>query len=65
MLSAPIQHIGWTKLNSTGDPSVTEFINSVQAQNLPNARILRSFQLNRTLTQQEQLDISVMSNLTS
>ncbi|OGE46910.1 hypothetical protein PENARI_c091G01411 [Penicillium arizonense] len=64
-LFAPLQLIAWTQLNCTGDFGVTQFTDSVLARNISNAYISRSLQLNRSLTQQEQLDISVTSNFNS
>ncbi|KAJ6027402.1 hypothetical protein N7460_012219 [Penicillium canescens] len=64
-LSAPLQLIAWTQLNCKGDFGVTQFTDSVLARNISNGYVSRSFQLNRTLTHQEQLDISVTDNFTS
>jgi hypothetical protein len=65
MLSAPIRLIAWEKLNCIGDFGVTAFTDSVLARNISNAIVSRSFRLNRTLIQQEQLDISITNNVTS
>ncbi|KAJ5858071.1 hypothetical protein N7455_008965 [Penicillium solitum] len=58
-LSAPLLLTAWETSNCKGNPGYTQFSDSVVARNISNYGIFRSFQLNRTLTGQEQLDISV------
>ena len=65
MLSVSLRLIAWEKFNCVGDFGVTEFAELVLARAISNAIVSRSFRLNRTLMQQEQLDISITDNFTS
>ncbi|KAJ5982325.1 hypothetical protein N7451_012425 [Penicillium sp. IBT 35674x] len=61
-LAAPLQLQAWTLPNCRDEPAWAYFDNGVLARNISNWYISRSFQLNRTLVAQEQLDISVINN---
>lgn len=64
-LSRPLRIYGWDNLNCRGKMAFTDFDGITLSKNTSTHYLIRSFMLSRALQGQEQLDISITSDLSS